>query len=198
MAPAGARAVPRRPRLPGAALHAPLRPRMSVPLPDYVRLLGRSGIRISMTQDGNPLHNALAESVNAQLKDLYDLDATYASLAATRAALAEAVRMYNEPAAARFARRGGDPGDGTPPPAGLPPRPGGLRAARARAGVGQGPDQDSGQDPDIGFVSRRYRGHAYPKCWATLQRPSSSKPHSGLTSPLSTPFRNHFPHVNLL
>ncbi len=62
---------------------------------DYVRKLSRHGLGISMTQDGNPLHNALAESVNGQLKDLYDLDQTFACVADVKQALAQAVDKYN-------------------------------------------------------------------------------------------------------
>jgi len=44
----------------------------------YVKLLKKKGIEISMTQDGNPLDNAIAERINGILKDewLYDIKIT--------------------------------------------------------------------------------------------------------------------------
>ena len=62
----------------------------------YVRELQAAGIAISMTQDGCPYDNALAESVNGQLKSEYALSGEYGDVAAVRYAVAEAVRRYND------------------------------------------------------------------------------------------------------
>ena len=61
----------------------------------YVRLLRANGFRISTTQNGSPYENALAESVNGQLKVEYDLDRHFATEAEARAAVDAAIEMYN-------------------------------------------------------------------------------------------------------
>ena len=48
-----------------------------------------------MTQTGSPYDNALAESVNGQLKGEYNLDATFTDLAAARQAVDRAIDQYN-------------------------------------------------------------------------------------------------------
>jgi transposase InsO family protein len=62
---------------------------------DYVRMLEHYGIRISMTENGDPYENALAERVNGILKEEFSLDETFPSFAAAEAAVDEAIRRYN-------------------------------------------------------------------------------------------------------
>ena len=58
---------------------------------DYVTYLQGAGISISMTENGDPYENAIAERVNGILKEEYQLDETftdyYAALEATKAAV---------------------------------------------------------------------------------------------------------------
>lgn len=61
---------------------------------DYVRLLQDNHIRISMTQNGDPLENALAERVNGILKDEL-LEASYSSIAEAQQGIAMAISIYN-------------------------------------------------------------------------------------------------------
>lgn len=61
---------------------------------DYVKLLQDNNIRISMTQNGDPLENALAERVNGILKDEL-LEVSYSSLAEAQQAVAMAISTYN-------------------------------------------------------------------------------------------------------
>ena len=60
----------------------------------YTRLLKRKGIAISMTQNGNPRDNAIAERVNGILKDEL-LKAVYPDMGAARDAVKAAVPVYN-------------------------------------------------------------------------------------------------------
>jgi len=62
---------------------------------DYVKLLKKSKINISMTQDNHCYENALAERVNGILKDEYLLDATFRDFAHAKKACKEAVELYN-------------------------------------------------------------------------------------------------------
>lgn len=62
----------------------------------YVQLLEHYGIRISMTENGDPYENALAERVNGILKGEFGLDSSFSSLAAAAEAVHEAVRRYNQ------------------------------------------------------------------------------------------------------
>ncbi|MBX2965857.1 MAG: IS3 family transposase [Cyclobacteriaceae bacterium] len=61
---------------------------------DYVKLLQDNNIRISMTQNGDPLENALAERVNGILKDEL-LEVSYPSLTEAQQAVAMAISTYN-------------------------------------------------------------------------------------------------------
>jgi transposase InsO family protein len=61
---------------------------------DYVKLLQDNNIRISMTQNGDPLENALAERVNGILKDEL-LEVSYSSLTEAQQAVAMAISTYN-------------------------------------------------------------------------------------------------------
>lgn len=61
---------------------------------DYVKLLQDNNIQISMTQNGDPLENALAERVNGILKDEL-LEVSYPSIAEAQQAIAMAISTYN-------------------------------------------------------------------------------------------------------
>lgn len=60
----------------------------------YVKLLQDNHLQISMTQNGDPLENALAERVNGILKEEL-LEASYSSLAEAQQAVAMAISIYN-------------------------------------------------------------------------------------------------------
>ena len=61
----------------------------------YTLTLAATGASVSMTQDGCPYDNALAESVNGQLKTEYGLDGEFANVEAVRYPLGQAVAKYN-------------------------------------------------------------------------------------------------------
>lgn len=61
---------------------------------DYVALLAKHNINISMTQSGDPLENALAERVNGILKDEL-LEDIYPDFDQAKKALAVAISIYN-------------------------------------------------------------------------------------------------------
>lgn len=63
---------------------------------DYVQMTTHYGIRLSMTEKGDPYENAIAERINGILKYEHGLKETFASEAAARAAVDQAVRCYNE------------------------------------------------------------------------------------------------------
>jgi len=63
---------------------------------ENVKLLTDNDIRISMTENGDPLENALAERLNGILKDEYLNDNQITSLVQARKVLARAVCLYNE------------------------------------------------------------------------------------------------------
>ncbi|MGL5893964.1 MAG: integrase core domain-containing protein [Bacteroidales bacterium] len=52
-------------------------------------------IRISMTQSGDPLHNALAERMNNTLKNSWMFDNSELTLGQARIAIDRAVLLYN-------------------------------------------------------------------------------------------------------
>lgn len=62
----------------------------------YVELLAEHQARVSMAEVGNPYENALAERVNGILKGEFFLDSFFAMQAQARAALEQAVWLYNE------------------------------------------------------------------------------------------------------
>lgn len=62
---------------------------------DYVSALRDNDIAISMTQSGSPYDNALAESVNGQLKVEYNLDATFTDLEEVRKVVDRVIHQYN-------------------------------------------------------------------------------------------------------
>lgn len=62
---------------------------------DYVRLLERHQVNISMTEKGDPYENAIAERVNGILKHEFDLHKTFMSITDAEAAVNHAVNQYN-------------------------------------------------------------------------------------------------------
>lgn len=63
---------------------------------EYVALLERHDIHISMTQKGDPLENAIAERVNGILKEEYLLNQKVETLQQAEVLLDQAVRYYNQ------------------------------------------------------------------------------------------------------
>ena len=63
---------------------------------DYVKLLQDYNIQISMTENGDPLENAIAERLNGILKDEYLNDSPVVTLNEARMTLNHAVLLYNE------------------------------------------------------------------------------------------------------
>lgn len=61
---------------------------------DYVKLLQDNGIEISMTQNGDPRENAVAERMNGILKDEL-LEMCYPTFASAQEAIATAISIYN-------------------------------------------------------------------------------------------------------
>ncbi len=62
---------------------------------EYVQLLHANGIGISMTENGDPLENAVAERINGILKQEYLDVRTIDTVDQAKAALARAVLLYN-------------------------------------------------------------------------------------------------------
>lgn len=62
----------------------------------YVKLLQDYNVQISMTENGDPLENAIAERVNGIMKLEYLEDQTVHTLSEAKAKLKEAVRRYND------------------------------------------------------------------------------------------------------
>lgn len=62
---------------------------------DYVKILKKNKVAISMTEENHCYENALAERVNGILKDEYLLDRTFKDLNHARKACKEAVMLYN-------------------------------------------------------------------------------------------------------
>jgi transposase InsO family protein len=63
---------------------------------DYVKLLKDNNIQNSMTENGDPLENALAERLNGILKDEYLNDSPVTTLKEARKVLARVIALYNE------------------------------------------------------------------------------------------------------
>ncbi len=62
---------------------------------DYVKLLQDYNIQISMTENGDPLENAIAERINGIIKDEYLYDYQVGSIKETRELLKVAEELYN-------------------------------------------------------------------------------------------------------
>ena len=63
---------------------------------DYVNYLKGSHINISMTENGDPYENAIAERVNGILKDEYDLYDVFEDYMLANEAVKRAVNLYND------------------------------------------------------------------------------------------------------
>lgn len=63
---------------------------------DYISLLTDYGVRISMTEMGDPYENAIAERVNGILKTEFDLGRTFRSFEDAANAVERAISIYNE------------------------------------------------------------------------------------------------------
>lgn len=62
---------------------------------EYVKLLKDKNIRISMTENGDPKENAIAERINSTIKNELLKDMRFYSMQEARVALAKAVEFYN-------------------------------------------------------------------------------------------------------
>jgi len=62
---------------------------------EYIGLLERNGIHISMSAPGNPYENAVSERVNGILKSEFYLDGYFSTIEQVRKAVKEAVLLYN-------------------------------------------------------------------------------------------------------
>lgn len=62
---------------------------------DYIDLLNEYNITISMTQNGDPYENALAERMNRTIKEEFLQYYFFATYQETRLAVAKAVKLYN-------------------------------------------------------------------------------------------------------
>lgn len=63
---------------------------------EYVRMTEHFGIQLSMTENGDPYENAIAERVNGILKYEHGLKETFAGYAQAKQAVDNAVSKYNE------------------------------------------------------------------------------------------------------
>jgi putative transposase len=61
----------------------------------YVKTLQQKSIAISMTEDGSPYENAIAERVNGILKDEYSLDEIFEDLGQLEAQVNQSIDSYN-------------------------------------------------------------------------------------------------------
>lgn len=62
----------------------------------YVNILKKKGIKISMTENGDPLENAIAERVNGIIKGEYLFDYEIKTLSKAKEILKSVVKLYNE------------------------------------------------------------------------------------------------------
>lgn len=63
---------------------------------EYTGLLDKYGITISMTEQGDPYENAIAERVNGILKTEFGLDKTFKNIDEAKLAISNAIKVYNE------------------------------------------------------------------------------------------------------
>jgi putative transposase len=63
---------------------------------DYMRMLSRRGLAVSMTEENHCYENAKAERVNGILKTEYGLSRTFRTKALALEAIGQAVALYNE------------------------------------------------------------------------------------------------------
>ena len=62
---------------------------------EYVKLLQDNGIKISMTENGDPLENAIAERVNGIIKDEYLQDYSVNNIKQAKEVISLVVKLYN-------------------------------------------------------------------------------------------------------
>jgi len=62
----------------------------------YTSYLKKQKIKISVTQDGSPYDNAVAERINGILKDEYEFGGTFENLEQAKELIKESARIYNE------------------------------------------------------------------------------------------------------
>jgi putative transposase len=62
----------------------------------YTRLLNQKGVHISMTEDGSPYDNAVAERVNGILKNEFGLDDVFSTHHEAIVQVKEAIEIYNK------------------------------------------------------------------------------------------------------
>jgi transposase InsO family protein len=62
----------------------------------YVNQLQSNQISISMTEDGSPYDNAIAERVNGILKDEFGLDEPFEDIAQAELQTRQAIKLYNQ------------------------------------------------------------------------------------------------------
>ncbi|HUH51021.1 MAG TPA: integrase core domain-containing protein, partial [Flavobacterium sp.] len=62
---------------------------------DYQKLLGKSNIKCSMTQNSDPYENAVAERINGILKQEFDIDKYHQDLPIMKQIVKEAIEIYN-------------------------------------------------------------------------------------------------------
>ena len=62
----------------------------------YVNILKKEGIKISMTENGDPLENAIAERINGVIKGEYLFDYLIKTLLNAKEVLKSVVKLYNE------------------------------------------------------------------------------------------------------
>lgn len=63
---------------------------------DYVKLLLKNHFRISMTESGDPLENAIAERVNGILKDEWLNGMTFKTIEEARVQIGKVIKVYNQ------------------------------------------------------------------------------------------------------
>lgn len=63
---------------------------------DYQKVLLKQGIRCSMTNNGDPYENAVAERVNGILKQEFVIDTYHADLNIMRKIVKDAIEVYND------------------------------------------------------------------------------------------------------
>jgi transposase InsO family protein len=62
----------------------------------YVKTLNKRGVKISMTENGDPLENAIAERINGIIKGEYLFNYEIKSLSSAKEVLKSVVKLYNE------------------------------------------------------------------------------------------------------
>jgi transposase InsO family protein len=62
----------------------------------YIKALKSNGILISMTENGSPYDNAVAERINGILKDEFGLDETFETIEQAELQTRQAIKIYNQ------------------------------------------------------------------------------------------------------